>query len=219
MKEEDLDLETMRRRFAAEGDTATGECPTPERLWAAVHRELPAGERDVLLDHLGACPACAEDWRLAVELARREQQPAGGRVLPLRRLGARRYAPLLPAIAASVLLVAVGLGWQRSRTEQAIERGNEPSAVRSLVDAARPLPRERALLRWSALPGARYDVWVHSEDMDLLAAEQGLTRSEYLVPESALAGLPRGARLVWRIEAEPPGGERVSSDTFVIPLQ
>jgi hypothetical protein len=41
-----------------------------------------------------------------------------------------------------------------------------------------------------------------------------LEAADYRVSPEVLAGLPRGARILWRVVAELPDGRRVSSPTF-----
>src|SRR5436853_381237 len=77
-----------------------------------------------------------------------------------------------------------------------------------------------AVLRWSPLAGAvAYDVQVSTEDLRAVVAAKGQTATEYRVPESALAGLPPGARLLWQVDAVRPDGTHENSPTFVTPLK
>lgn len=221
MSEHEVDLETLRRAFAAAGGAPPrdgADCPQPERIWAAARGALHGAERDALLDHVASCSACAEDWRLALELMRGER--GGATVLPMRRPLARRWAPLVPAVAAAALLVVVGVDMKERRDERVVVamRGDEQGAIQSLIDE--PLPRDRALLRWSGPPGAVYDVSVRTEDLGTeLARARGLTAPEYLIPRDKLATVPAGAKIVWQIEAALPEGERQSSPTFVTELR
>ena len=68
------------------------------------------------------------------------------------------------------------------------------------------LPRERFLLKWSvsAPAGATYGVQVSTEDLRVVASAEGLKTPEYQVPASALAGLPPGAKLFWKVDADLP---------------
>jgi hypothetical protein len=76
------------------------DCPAAERIWAAVGRELPPGERAAIVDHLAVCPTCAEAWRLAMALDQeRVSAPAKG---PAAR-------PTWWLAAAAVLILATGV--------------------------------------------------------------------------------------------------------------
>lgn len=67
----------LRVLFAKAFETAlpTEDCPSPEVLLDAYHRELPPDEAATVLDHLATCPVCAEAWRLA----KQTPAPAGRR--------------------------------------------------------------------------------------------------------------------------------------------
>ena len=45
------------------------DCPLTERIWDAVAVQLPTTERLAIVDHTIECAACAEAWRLAIELS------------------------------------------------------------------------------------------------------------------------------------------------------
>ncbi|HEX7899943.1 MAG TPA: zf-HC2 domain-containing protein, partial [Planctomycetota bacterium] len=83
-------------------------CPDRETLAAYVDRRLPAADRDAYEAHLAACDACRAEavalWRLVKPASRRFAAPT--RVSPWRRL-----APW--AVAAALLLLAVGLSFRR----------------------------------------------------------------------------------------------------------
>ena len=217
-----LDLEALRRAFAAEGppaDAAGEDCPHPERLWAAVRGELPDAERDALLDHVAVCAACAEDWRLAAELAR-ERRAGEAPVVPLRRPWTRQVRFLVPAAAAACLLVVVGVVFEERREERQTfaMRGDEQGAIRPLVAGA--LPRERCLLRWEGPEGALYDVRVTTDDLlREVAVARRLERRELLVPAAKLAGLPPGSKLFWHVTAVRADGEQIGSETFDVELR
>jgi hypothetical protein len=62
-------------------------------------------------------------------------------------------------------------------------------------------------------------VRVTTESLQVLAGGQRLAEPSFLVPESALAPLPKDSRILWRVEAVLPGGERAASATFVTRLE
>jgi hypothetical protein len=219
MSHDDLDLDTLRSAFAEDGPPA-GECPSPEQLWAGTRGALSPAERDALLDHIAACPACTEDWRLATAFAREADASGEAEVVPLRRPDVRRAVPwLTAALAASLLLVAgVELHQQRQERSVVAERGGETARLGSPLDGS-VLLRTRPVLRWYGAAGARYDVEVMTAELQRIAGAHGLTRPEYRIPAGALAGLPAGSKLHWRVDADLPGGERVRSDTFVTELR
>jgi hypothetical protein len=75
------------------------------------------------------------------------------------------------------------------------------------------LPREAFLLRWSpAGTGARYRVLVTLADLTVLDTASGLVDAEYRIPVSALAKVPSGAAVLWRMEARLADGSTLGSD-------
>jgi hypothetical protein len=174
---------------------------------------LPLERRRTLVDHTSACGACAEAWRLAMDLSR--ELPSASR--PWHK----SFAPLA---AAAVLVLALAGGvwlfWAPRPVEAPGFRGGEAPVIRSLLREDAALPRSDFRLRWSPGPdGSRYDVRVTTESLQVLAGGQRLAEPSFLVPESALAPLPKDSRILWRVEAVLPGGERAASATFVTRLE
>jgi hypothetical protein len=212
---DEVDARLRAAFHAREPSGESGPHPSGDELWEAVRRELPAERRRALVDHTATCAACAEAWRLAAEMAA-EAAPVADRP-PLRRPVLTWLAPLA---AAAAVLVAVGAGLWGSRAPVAVEapgyRGDEAAAVRSLVGDGGELPRGDFRLRWSAGPdGSRYDLRVTTESLEVLWDASGLEQTSYVVPPSALAPVPSGGRVLWRIEVARPDGGRDASRTFV----
>jgi hypothetical protein len=210
MSTDDRRLRELWREREA-GSAPSPSCPEPERIWRAVGLESSTGERQALVKHLTGCARCAETWRLAAGLADRSV-PQTAAAAAERRW---RTRPQL-ALAAASLVVAVGLGWLALRP--GTDRGTAVRAtggdIRSLLQSGQALPRERFLLRWTpGLPGTIYDVEVATIDLKLLARGIALTEPEFLVPTEALAGLPSGTSIAWRVEAALPDGRSVASVT------
>jgi Putative zinc-finger len=100
-------LDRLRRAFAA-GTAASGaDCPPASRLWEAVNGELDPADAAVLVDHVSACGACAEAWRIAHEL---QAEAAPAAVVPFVR--ERRASPVWPLLAAAATLVLAVAAWQ-----------------------------------------------------------------------------------------------------------
>jgi hypothetical protein len=184
----------------------------------------PQALREVV-DHTARCAACAEDWRLAVEVNRQaeEQEETAPVQLPANvvvgRFGRWRAVAAAAALAAG-LLVAVGIYRETVVPGQPTYRDTPQAAVSSLIAAGQALPRQAAVLRWTPLSGASsYDVSVSTEDLRPVASAHGRTATAYQLPSDALAGLAPGARLLWQVEAVFPDGHRVISPTFTTPLQ
>jgi hypothetical protein len=61
------DDDRLRAMFAKAFETAipTDDCPTPEALLDAFHRQVGPDAANDIVDHVAICPVCAEAWRLA----------------------------------------------------------------------------------------------------------------------------------------------------------
>jgi hypothetical protein len=194
------------------------DCPEPSVLWEAARGETDPGTARALVSHTVECPACAEAWRLAMEVARMEpaEAPRLAAAAPSRTewrwIGVA--ATVAALAAAGALLVRHG-----PETDRPLFRDTERLAIRSLLPETAPVPRASCLLRWSGgPPGTRYRIEVATERLDVVDRARDLDRPEYLVPAKALAAVPPGARLLWQVEARTPDGGRVTSPTFVLRL-
>jgi hypothetical protein len=221
MSNEAQQISRWRAAFAESGPAPdAASCPTAETLWSAVRGELPAEQMREVVDHVAACAACAEDWRLAAELNRQEERAAAvpGKVIQ-GRFG--QWRPLAAAAAlAAGLLIAVGVYHVNQPAREPAYREAQHAGIRSLLPQGQALSREATVLRWSPLAGAvSYDVQVSTEDLRILTTARGLTATEYRVPESALAGLPSASRLLWQVDAVRPDGTHENSQTFITPLK
>ncbi len=227
MNQETQELARLRAAFTAPtmDVPAPEDCPPPETLWSAVRGELPPRALREVVDHTARCAACAEDWRLAVEVNRQAgaQEDSAPGSLPgnviVGRFGRWRSLAAAAALAAG-LLVAVGIYREALGPGRPTYRESQQATVRSLLAAGQALPRQAAVLRWTPLAGATsYDVSVGTEDLRQIASSHGQAATEYRLPQAALAGLPAGAKLLWRVDAIFPDGHRVESSTFTTLLR
>ena len=219
MTTDEQELAGLRQAFAAgPQQTDPSTCPAPETIWDAVHGGLPADAVRETVLHTAACASCAEEWRLAHALQQQEQEAAAPVPAPLRfaprRHSLRNWGL---AAAAALALSVVGVQWFQKPPEYRGQQG----AVHSLMAEDKALPRDHFLLKWSvpAVAGATYGVHVSTEDLRAVAGAEGLKVPEYQVPASALAGLPAGSKLFWKIEADLPEMGHLTSPTFVTPVQ
>jgi len=199
------DLEALRAAFEARETPDASGCPDAERLFAAARGGLSAEERREIVAHTAACAACAAGWRLAHDL------PGSTAVRPAR------LAPAWLAAAAVLVAAAAGVIWLRAPEPSGYR---EPSSAAVVSQTAATLPRDRFVLRWTATaPDARYAVWVTTEALAPVDVASALERPEHTVPASALAALPAGTALRWRVEATRAGGEVVRSPAFSVRLE
>lgn len=209
--------DALRAAFQAGLSPAPGPaCPPPEELWALVRGELGPEERAARVKHSATCGPCAAALRIAVELNEPLQPPAVVRPPWAWRLP--RLGLVAAAMAAALIGVVVPIVARRAAPE-IHERGPVGSQMRSLVPPG-PRPRSGLRLAWSAQAGAlRYQVTLATPDLAVLFEKQGLSETQVLVPEKALAGLPPRARLVWRVEAVLADGQTMGSPAFELSLE
>jgi hypothetical protein len=207
----------LRSAFARRaGRAASGDdCPDTATLWHAVRCELPRSRIREIGLHATVCPACAEAWCLAREIA--SQAPRD--VLPFDRAiarGRRSWVGGMLAAAAAVILLALLLPQRLVRDSggPAPLRGAE-EVIHALNDPAAPLARDACALRWAGPADARWDIRVATEDLSVIAQAHDLEAPSFVVPQQALSELPRGARILWQVHATLPDGRRVASRTFV----
>lgn len=57
----------LRELFASAfvGGMPGDDCPEPEVLFDAFHKQLPVEQTLLVVDHVAQCPVCADAWRLA----------------------------------------------------------------------------------------------------------------------------------------------------------
>jgi len=178
--------------------------------------------------HLRSCLTCRREVEELRELRRGVQQaapepPPGDLERLMEEVGAERrgpprsgirfWGPLATGLIAATMVAAVGLsvwwGWSPQKPRVAQRAGNETEVLRSRIDPEEALPQQAFVLSWEAEPpwrDARFSVTVTTEDLTPVAAAHGLEETSYEVPAEALAALPAGARLLWRVEAVRPDG-------------
>jgi hypothetical protein len=188
---------------AAEG------CPGADRIWGALTGESAAAECRAVIEHVAVCPACAESWRLGLHLS--EQRPREA-----RREVSRALSWLRPmSVAAGLVLMVVGW-WAVRQTSDPVVRTVGDVEIRSVFEDRQALPRSDFVLRWTPGPdGTVYDIEVGTSDLRSLARAYALTEARYRVPDSALAGLPAGTEIAWRVQATLPDGRTVASLTHL----
>lgn len=224
---DDREVERLRVAFSALAERAapTDQCPPADRLSDAARGALAPEQLGAIVDHVSTCPACAEAWQLAVDLAHesldRIEPPAA------RAFASPRAWWIWTSLAAAAVVVAAVVvfpqlraGWTRTPSTQDAYRTAPTDMVRSLLADGQPLPRNHVLLRWSPVgQGATYSVDVATEDLTTLDRAVNLTTNEYLVPERALATLAPGTKLIWQVQATLLDGRSIKSRSFMLSVQ
>ncbi len=179
------------------------------RIFDAVHGRLSVEERQAIVDQLLADPDASEAWRLAIELA---PDAASERVTG-------QSWPRWLALAA-MLVLAVGAGWWFTRTSpQPVYRGSGQPAIVSDLPTDAVLARERPVLRWRGVEGARYRVRILTPELELIEESPELSEPEYTVGKMVLDRVPSGGRLLWQVEGRLGDGTVVVSQTFTARLE
>jgi hypothetical protein len=185
-----------------------------DRLWLAVSGELPPDDRRELVDRMASDAACAEAWRVAHELWQASQAHAGGLIGPDRIV---RWPSNWLLVAATFLIATtIGVASLLKGPPADEFRASPGYIVSSLVQAETPLPRDAFRLQWTPAPeGARYQVRVTTEDLQVLATAADLSVAELIVQPAALARVSNGATVFWQVDVLLPTGERMTSPAFV----
>lgn len=198
-------VERLRGAFAdrSQDAAALSDCPPPERIFDAATGRADPSERTRTVDHVSACAACAEAWRLALAFE--------GAPLPRRQ----PWKGPVPLAAAAVLVLAVGVTQLMPPAPSPYRDGGGARPESAL--AVERLPREAFVLRWSLPDGyTTRAVRVLRPDLEPLHLTQNPSGNSLRVPAEALAGLPSGSLVLWQVEAEGPDGGVVNSATWRI---
>jgi hypothetical protein len=213
--------ERLREAFRAVIGEPTAACPLPGTIYDAACGALDPKESLRLVDHSVTCTSCAQAFRLAREVMAQVEPAATAptpEFLAPRKLRAQPKARW--AFAGAGLLAAAGvLVAVVAREASAPIYRTDSVAITAPMNPG-PLSRETFLLRWSPLAkGTRYSVNVATPDLTVLFTRGGLTEASVLVPASALAKVPAGAQVVWRVTALLADGRRVESTAFITAVQ
>lgn len=126
----------------------------------------------------------------------------------------RRWASflLLVGILAGGGVLALWIAGKGALDDEAARRA---AAVEEITTAAFAARRADFSLNWTpGPPGTTYDVVVTDESGRPLASATALARPTYRIDEAALAAVPPGKRVLWRVTIQKPFGKAVQSRTF-----
>lgn len=232
---EESELAQLRADFAGLAKAHDASSPSdleeipPERIWAAIHHELPSDECAAIVDRLHRDPALALEWRLALELKQQSAATHAEPVAVTKPANSPRYwytAAFALAAAAVIVLIVLPRGEPVDGqldpgfdTQAPLREVESDTAIRSELSTT-TLPASAFELRWTAVPGAvRYELQVTTRALDPVYADTQLSDNHVLVPSSALADLPGSTELIWRVTAVMSDGRRQSSAAMSVTLQ
>jgi hypothetical protein len=205
------DLERLREHYLEslrEAAGSVGDAPDAGLIWDAVSGTLPPEERRLIVDRVATDPAWAEAWRLASEIH-------GATVTERASPGFWSSHRYLAAAASLALLIGAGILAREVLAPAPGYRDPGRIAIESLVPENEAIPREELVLRWTPVAGARYDVTVTTESLQVVSTARDLESPEHRVAAQSLSGIPAGGRLYWQVTARLPGGVEERSRTFV----
>lgn len=229
----------MREAFARL-DGEPGEPVDPETLWAVMRGKADPDTVAEIAERLRDDPALREEWALAQSFAdaaeREETETETGvnvvaravepepseeaKPAPAANAGSYRTWLVVAAVAAAVLLAV--LLTRKDRVDYQDDprqmREGDAEGIKALVTGK--ISRSAPVLRWSAVENAKhYKLSVTTQALEPVFERAGLTKTELEVPVDALAPVPVGAKLLWRVEASMPDGTKRRSTTFTVELQ
>jgi hypothetical protein len=209
------DVERLRESYLdalREAATSTGDVPDAERIWDAVSGSLPPEERRQIVDRVAVDPNWAEAWRLATEIhgATTKERASPG------FWWSHRY---LAAAASLALVVGAGILAREVLAPPPIYRDPGRLSIESLVPENEAIPREELVLRWTPAIGARYDVTVTTESLQVVSTARDLEAPRHRVPAESLSEIPSGGKVYWQVTARRPGGVEDRSRTFVATIR
>ena len=220
MNEPEGEIRRWREAFAglSERGMPGPECPDPDRIWAAATGEGTAEERQAIIEHTATCASCAGAFRLARGMS--GERDRATKVEPLRGPWFRRTAPLAALAAALLLAFVLPVWWRALQAPPQYRDDTKTVEILSQIAEGAVLPREQAVLRWSAgSPDSLYEVRVLTREAREVAVESALEEPRYQIPPTALEGLPAGTVLYWQVKTLKPDGTSGVSKTFKVRLQ
>jgi len=218
----------LKHTWQADTDRALQgrDCPDNERIFDAVAGTLPVSERRKLIAHTSVCGACAQAWRVALELQRAMPADTSSNVrqLPARARFPTR-APTWALAAAAAVTLALGVAWLLplldgpfggGMPDQPVLRGVEDQAIELLIPDRTEINREALVLSWrSAEEVIQYRVRISDAELNVLYAS-ATSQTRLRIPPEVLASVDTGAELFWQVTAELPDGETARSPTGTI---
>ncbi len=235
---------TLRTAWSslAEEVGSVSESVDDEAIWEAAAGRGSKESRQGLVDRLVTDVVAAESWRIAVELQRElqaaeiEKASRGRRWrLSTSRQGWLVAAALVIATLGVALMTRVDQWGGRDTSEQVFRQGGGLSGdpeIQSALSESEPLPRDRAVLRWSldssldsslnpsseSSNEARYTLRVLGPNLDPLLTLRNLDEPEAHLPVRPLEKVADGEQLLWQVEALLPDGRTITSSTFFASL-
>jgi hypothetical protein len=200
-------LQELYEHSLSSAPGAASGCVSPDALLALVRREGPEADRMRTLDHVMTCAACLRDYELLRGIEKAGEESGATRSAVRRIWG---LAPL--ALAASVLLlIGIGLGYERLAEGPDVPRGGGEGIVLFTPPAAVP-SSAGVTFAWGTVPNAQnYELEVLDKNNTPVFSQT--TRDTAVVLSAAQL---RPGEYRWWVRAATPAGQLAS---LVRPLQ
>jgi len=199
------------------------DCRDNERIFDAVTGTLPVKERRELIAHTSVCGACAQAWRVALELQRAKPAESTTNV---HQLPTRPRFPTWALAAAAAITLALGVAWLLPLLggpfggvpDQPVLRGTEDQTIELLIPDHTEINRDALVLSWrSAEDVIQYRVRISDAELNVLYAT-ATSETSLRVPAGKLESVDASSELYWQVTAELSNGETARSPTGTIVL-
>lgn len=208
-------------------------CPEREVFLKAFLSELPAEEKNELLNHVPGCPSCRARFRLLSqvreELQKRDfpgpeealdaaeerdlRMIAGQRLRELDGNRQRYLFNLIPAryaAAVALLLFAAGLFFILKLPQAEVLRSSENKGLQ-LINPEGKLGRPPSLFTWTPVAGAEsYKFELIDDELNSIHSEKIRQTQLRLSPES-VRKIVRGKNYIWTVEAYDDNDKKLDS--------
>lgn len=220
------DADDLRQLFR---DAPSLRSPETSDAHALIAGELDPQDALALSASVLDDPDAALEVRVAAAMEAARAEAASSTSSPAFDLAthrARRTRVVVTALVAVAAAAVVFLAVSTASRPPPLEDVND-GAVRAGVDKRiRPAPEMTALprsafeLRWQGGPaGATYDLFITTATLDPVYQALDLPEAKHRVPSEALAKLPAGTALLWRVVAVTEQGRRMHSTAFEVTVE
>ncbi len=174
-------------------------------------------------------PDLALELRVAAAMESARAEAASSAPAPVLDLGAQRarrtrmvVTALVAAAAAAVVFLAVFTASRPPPLEEVDDGAIRAGVDKRIVptDGMKTLPRDAFELRWQGGPtDATYDLFITTSALAPVYQALELPEGAHRVSPDALAKLPAGTTLLWRVVAVTEQGRRLHSTAFEVTVE
>lgn len=220
--EDQIILDRLKKAFQSIDGTSIHHqsCPDPEKIWDAQKGVLDREETHAIIDHTSGCGACAQAWRVALEISEPQEtlvaDNGSGKIIKMPWM-----VPGTALAIAALLMLAFALQFKGDDAEFPADinfrDSTEVSEIRSLLPREEALPRSGFELTWEhSLEGnTSYDIQVQSQDLEVIAQASRLMDPQFALTSDMLKNQKPGSRILWQVIVRIDDVKTKWSPTFV----